>query len=85
MRVRRLRLVSSSKGLGRGIESGGLREQDRPPNARPEEMQDAVLELFLELDAKEEQFDAPFLFGSAKEGFARNRLEDEGFDMKPLL
>ena len=55
------------------------------PNARPEEMQDAVLELFLELDAKEEQFDAPFLFGSAKEGFARNRLEDEGFDMKPLF
>ncbi|MEC7400640.1 MAG: GTP-binding protein, partial [Verrucomicrobiota bacterium] len=55
------------------------------PNARPEEMQDAVLELFLELDAKEEQFVAPFLFGSAKEGFARNRLEDEGFDMKPLF
>ena len=37
------------------------------PNARPEEMQDLVLELFLELDAEEDQFDAPFLYGSAKE------------------
>ena len=53
------------------------------PNARPEEMQDGVLELFLELEAREDQFDAPFLYGSAKEGFARASLEDEGLDMEP--
>jgi GTP-binding protein len=55
------------------------------PNARPDEMQDAVLELFLELEAKEEQFDAPFLYGSAKEGFARVNLDDDGMDMQPLF
>ena len=55
------------------------------PNARPEEMQDSVLELFLELEAKEEQFDAPFLYGSAKEGFARASLDDENTDMQPLF
>ncbi|MEC8419976.1 MAG: translational GTPase TypA [Verrucomicrobiota bacterium] len=55
------------------------------PNARPEEMQDSVLELFLELEAKEEQFDAPFLYGSAKDGYARLSLEDSGTDMQPLF
>jgi GTP-binding protein len=55
------------------------------PNARPEEMQDSVLELFLELEAKEDQFDAPFLYGSAKDGYARSALEDENTDMQPLF
>lgn len=55
------------------------------PNARPEEMQDLVLELFLELDAEEDQFDAPFLYGSAKEGFARRLIGEKEMDMKPLF
>ena len=55
------------------------------PNARPAEMQDLVLELFLELEASEEQFNAPFLFGSAKDGFAVRSLEDQGRDMIPLF
>ena len=55
------------------------------PNAQPAKMQDLVLELFLELEASEEQFNAPFLFGSAKEGFAKASLEDESTDMIPLF
>ena len=55
------------------------------PNARPAEMLDLVLELFLELEASEEQFNAPFLFGSAKDGFAVRSLEDQGRDMIPLF
>ena len=55
------------------------------PNARPDEMQDAVLELFLELEAKEEQFDAPFLYGSAKDGYARTSLDDGSSDMHALF
>ena len=55
------------------------------PNARPAEMQDLVLELFLELEASEEQFNAPFLFGSAKDGFAVRSLEDQSRDMIPLF
>ena len=55
------------------------------PHARPAEMQDLVLELFLELEASEEQFNAPFLFGSAKDGFAVRSLDDQGRDMIPLF
>ena len=55
------------------------------PNAQPAKMQDLVLELFLELEASDEQFNAPFLFGSAKEGFAKASLDDQGKDMLPCL
>ena len=55
------------------------------PNARPKEMQDLVLELFLELDASEEQFNAPFLFGSAKDGYAIRELSNEQEGMTPLF
>ena len=55
------------------------------PNARPKEMQDLVLELFLELDASEDQFNAPFLFGSAKDGYAMNSLDDQPNGMNPLF
>jgi GTP-binding protein len=55
------------------------------PNARPETIHDDVLELFLELEASDEQFNAPFLYGSAKEGFAVNDLQDERDGMNPLF
>ena len=55
------------------------------PNARPKVMQDLVLELFLELDASEEQFNAPFLFGSAKDGYAIRELSNEQEGMTPLF
>ncbi len=54
--------------------------------ARPSEVRDMVLELFLDLDASEEQFEAPFFYGSAKNGFFVSDLEnDEHKDMLPLL
>ncbi len=54
--------------------------------ARPEEVNDMVLELFMELDATEEQFNAPFFYGSAKNGFfVRNLKDDEQKDVTPLL
>ena len=55
------------------------------PNARPKEMQDLVLELFLELEASDEQFNAPFLFGSAKDGYAIREIGDEPDGMTPLF
>ena len=39
----------------------------------------------LQLEAKEDQFDAPFLYGSAKDGYARAAIEDENTDMQPLF
>jgi GTP-binding protein len=44
-----------------------------------------VLELFLELHATEDQFNAPFLYGSARLGFAVRELGDPHTDMVPLL
>ena len=54
-------------------------------NSDPEAVQDKVLELFLELDATEEQFNAPFIYASAKNGFAMRNLEDPRENMEPLF
>jgi GTP-binding protein len=51
----------------------------------PLSVHDRVLELFLELDASEEQFEAPFIYGSAKNGFFVRSLDDEQKDVTPLL
>ena len=55
------------------------------PEARPDEVIDEVLELFMELDASDEQLDCPFVYASAKEGFAVLILDDERKDMVPLF
>jgi GTP-binding protein len=55
------------------------------PEARPEEVEEEVLELLMDLDASEEQLDCPFLYASAKAGFAKKELGDEGVDMAPLF
>jgi len=55
------------------------------PEARPAEVVDEVLELFLELDASESQLDSPFVFASAKKGWAANEPADDGQGMAPLF
>ena len=55
------------------------------PEARPEEVVDEVLELLMDLDASDEQLDCPFLYASAKSGYAVSNLEDEPKDMTPLF
>ncbi len=55
------------------------------PEARPEEVVDEVLELFMDLDANDEQLDCPFVFASAKAGSATLKLTVKNKDMKPLL
>ena len=55
------------------------------PNAQPIEVQDQVLELFLDLDANEEQFNAPFLYGSAKDGFSVKHPDDDPEGMTLLF
>lgn len=55
------------------------------PEARPEEVVDEVLELLMDLDASDEQLDCPFLYASAKSGYAVSNLEDEPKDMIPLF
>ena len=55
------------------------------PNARPKEVVDEVLELLMDLGASDEQLDAPFLYATARGGYALDELEDEPRDMTPLF
>lgn len=55
------------------------------PEARPQEVIDEVLELFMDLDASDEQLDCPFVFASAKSGIASLDADVKGTDMVPLF
>ncbi len=55
------------------------------PEARPDEVIDEVLELFMDLDASDEQLDCPFIYASARDGYAVRDLEDEKKDMTALF
>lgn len=55
------------------------------PEARPNEVVDEVLELLMDLNASDKQLDCPFIFASAKAGFAKYSLDDDSTDMTPLF
>lgn len=55
------------------------------PNAAPDSAVDKVFDLFVELGADDDQCDFTTLYASGLAGFAKNNLEDEGTDMKPLF
>ncbi len=55
------------------------------PEARPDEVVDEVLELFMELDASEKQLDSPFIFASARGGYASADSSAREGDMMPLF
>lgn len=53
--------------------------------ARAKEAVDEVLELLMELDANEKQLYCPFIFASARAGWARYAVDDDNNDMTPLF
>ncbi|MBR3497909.1 MAG: translational GTPase TypA [Selenomonadaceae bacterium] len=55
------------------------------PEARVDEVYDEVLELFMELDADDEQLDFPVIYTAAKAGIAKKNMEDESRDLQPLM
>ncbi len=55
------------------------------PEARPYEVIDEVLELFIELGADDDQLEFPVVYASSRDGYATFELEDEKKDLKPLL
>ena len=55
------------------------------PDARIDEVMDEVLELLLDLDATEEQFDSPTIFCSARQGISAYGPHEEGKDLIPLF
>ena len=55
------------------------------PDARIEEVINEVYDLFIDLDATEEQIEFPILYTNAKIGVAHRKLGDESTDFKPLF
>ena len=55
------------------------------PEARPSAVIDEILELLMDLEASDEQLDCPFLFASARDGYAVRSLDDPHVDMSPLF
>ena len=54
-------------------------------DARPEEVHNEVLELFMDLEASDKQLDAPFLYASGREGWATPDAKERGADLAPLF
>ena len=55
------------------------------PDARVAEVEDEVLELFMELDANDEQLDCPVIYANGRDGIAKTDMADEGTDLQPLF
>ncbi len=55
------------------------------PDARIQEVLNEVYDLFIDLDAKEDQLEFPIIYTNAKEGFAKLSLEEESADLRPLF
>ena len=73
------------KALDLGLQPIVLINKVDRADARPLDVHDAVLELFLELEASERQLDAPFLYASARDGWASLDEEAHGGDLRPLF
>jgi GTP-binding protein len=54
-------------------------------DARPAEVVDEIYELFLDLDATDEQIEFPILYAVSREGIAKQKLEDESQNLQPLF
>ena len=54
-------------------------------DARPQEVVDMTFELFMELNATDEQLDFPIVYGIAREGIAKLSLDEESSSIEPLL
>ena len=73
------------KALEEGLKPILLINKIDKQDKRVEEVIELVYELFMELDATDEQLDFPILYGIARNGIVQKNLEDEGVNMKPLF
>ena len=55
------------------------------PSARPEEVVDEVFDLFVDLNATDEQCEFPIIYGIAKQGIAKREMDDDSTDLSPLF
>src|ERR1700747_1400358 len=90
-------LVDASEGplpqtryvLGKALEAGlppivVINKIDRA-DARPQEVLNEIYDLFIDLDAKEDQLEFPVLYTNAKAGTASTRIEGGGANLEPLF
>src|SRR5436189_2990832 len=54
-------------------------------DARPEEVVNEIYELFIDLDATDEQIEFPILYAVSRDGIAKTNLDDESTSLKPLF
>lgn len=73
------------KALGLGKKPVVVVNKIDRPGARPEEVVDEVLDLFIELGADDDQLEFPVVYASARDGFASLDPHTPGTDMKPLF
>jgi GTP-binding protein len=55
------------------------------PNARPKDVLEMIFDLFIELNANDEQLDFPYIFASGKDGIAKYDADDENDNLIPLF
>ena len=73
------------KSLDLGLKPLVILNKIDKPAARPKEVHDEVLELFMDLGASDEQLEFPICYSIGKDGIAKKELEDDSEDMSPLL
>ncbi|MDR3215074.1 MAG: translational GTPase TypA [Bacilli bacterium] len=74
-----------SKSLNMGLKPILLINKIDKPDQRAEEVVDEVLELFMDLDANNEQLEFPVLYGIAKQGVIKYQMDDDSTDLTPLF
>ena len=55
------------------------------PEARVSEVEDEVLELFMELEANDDQLDFPVIYANGRDGIAKYSMDDDSSDLEPLF
>ena len=73
------------KALAQGLRPIVIINKIDRPDGRPEEVVDEVFDLFVSLDATDEQLDFPILYASGRDGWCTRELDDERKDLSPLL
>ncbi|PCI55869.1 MAG: translational GTPase TypA [Alphaproteobacteria bacterium] len=73
------------KALAQGLKPIVIINKIDRPDGRPEEVVDEVFDLFVALDATDDQLDFPILYASGRDGWCVKELEDDRKDLSPLL
>jgi GTP-binding protein len=73
------------KALERGLPPIVVLNKIDRPDARPQEVLNEVYDLFIDLDANEDQIEFPVLYTNAREGAASKELGQKGEDLRPLF